>query len=150
MRLDRKTVLVSDTGGSLDIVSNDGEILASIAVPPGRVKASHYFDLVPGNASLQVADGLAVVQPRIAVGIQRYGAGSHDSGANPDFRPTSASRMEREMRLTLSRMQAATDRLERRERSLAQVERIPKASASDPVEVIEPELEKPEVVKTDE
>lgn len=138
--LDRKSLLVSDGGGVLEVVTADGEVLAALTVPAGRVRAAGYLDLVPEGATLKVASGLAVVQPRSRIGIQKYGEGSHDSGANPDFRPTSASRMEREMRLTLSRMQAATSRVEARERQLAKIEHIPRPAdpVVDDAPVIEP------------
>lgn len=137
MEINRNSVLFSAAGGSLDFVSGDGEVLASVPVPAGRTRAAEYLDLVPEGASIEVGAGVTVLQPRLSVGIQPYGGGSHDSGANPDFQPTLASRMEREMRLTMARMQAATARVEARERALAQVERMPKAPVEREPEVIE-------------
>ena len=134
----RNTVFVSTGGGTLDFVSEDGELLMSVAVPPGRVRATRYLDLVPEGARIEVGEGLVAFQPPHRIGVQPYGEGSHDSGANPDFRPTSASRLEREMRVTLNRMRAATDRVEARERALARVERIPKARDPEPVDVVDP------------
>lgn len=125
----RSTVLLSQDGGSVDFI-RDGEVLATIAVPAGRVRASQYLDLLPDGAHMQVGKGLVALNPSHRVGIQPYGHGSHDSGANPDFRPTSATRMEREMRLTLNRMKAATSRVEARERALAKIERIPEGPGS--------------------
>lgn len=139
--IDRKTLLVSDGGGHLDIVSGDGEVLASVAVPAGQVSVLPYLDLVPEGASLQVASGIAVIRKPHRVCIQAYGDGSHDSGANPDYRPTSASRMEREMRLTMARMQAQESRVVAKLRALAKVERVPDAPAAD--DVIEPEPASP-------
>lgn len=133
-----KSIIVSRNGGNLDVISEDGELLSSIAVPAGRVRVAQYLDLIPEGASLQAGEGLEVHRPRHRIGIQSYGKGSHETGANPDFRPTSASRMEREMRLTLSKMQAATARVQARERALATIERIPQAAAPETVEVIEP------------
>lgn len=130
--LDRKSILLSADGGTLEIVSHDGEHLATVAVPPGRVPAARYLDLIPDGGFLRVGDGIAVTQARSRIGIQPYGAASHDSGANPDFRPTSATRMERELRLTLSRMQQATARVEARERALAKIERVPHAPVPVP------------------
>jgi hypothetical protein len=120
-----RSFLVSAKGGTVDYVAPDGEFLFSVAVPAGRISAREYLDLLPDGCSIEVADGLAVVNPRSGYGVQAYGPGSHDTGANPDFQPTSASRMEMEMRLTLNRMQAQTARLEARERALASIERIP-------------------------
>lgn len=121
--------LVSATGGSLDYVAPDGEVLFSVEVPPGRVPASQYLQLLPDHCDLQVADGLVVVEPRSLIAIQPFGDGSHDTGANPDFQPTSASRFEMEMRLTLNKLQQQSERIEARERALAMVERIPNAPA---------------------
>lgn len=138
MSIDRNTLFVSDEGGWLDIVSGDGELLAAVAVPAGRVSALPYLELVPIGASLQVSEGLALIQRPHRIGIQRYGEGSHDSGANPHYRPTSASRFEREIRVTISRLQAQEKRVDSRLKALAAVERIPKAPAE--AEVIEPEV----------
>lgn len=130
--INRASVFLSVNGGQLDIVQ-DGEILVSVNVPAGRVAALDYFDLLPDGAHLEVAGGLAVLQPRSGYGVMPYGEGSHDTGANPDFVVTSASRMEMQMRLTLAQMQSSTARLEARERALASIERIPTAPPQDPV-----------------
>ena len=143
--LNSKSVIVSAKGGTLDYVSHDGELLFSIAVPAGKVPAREYLDLVPPGAKVEVADGLAVINPRSWHGVQAYGAGSHDTGANPDFAPTSASRMEKEMRLTLNKMQAATARIEAREKALSLIERMPTAPAPAPAPVAATEADAPVV-----
>lgn len=133
----RRTTLVSEDGGKLDMVL-DGEILVTVSVPPGAHSARPYFDLLPEGAELQISEGLVAMRPAHKIGIQPYGPGFTDSGANPDFQPSSADRLQREMRLQLNRMKAATDRVERRERALASIERVPRAPAPDR-EVIEDE-----------
>jgi hypothetical protein len=132
MEIKRNSVFLSLNGGVVDIVDQSG-VLAAISIPAGRVPALDYFDLIPDGAWLEVVSGLAVLEPRLGYGVQKYGDGSHDTGANPDFAPTSASRMEMQMRLTLAQMQASTARLEARERALASIERIPTAPPQDPV-----------------
>lgn len=139
--IDRKTLFVSDGGGKLDIVSQDGELLASIALPAGQVPALPYLDLVPPGATLQVSEGVATLRKRHRIGIQPYGAGSHDSGANPDYQPTSASRMEREMRVMMARLQSSEKRVDAKLRALSKVERVPDAAAPTP---------EPEVIATPE
>jgi hypothetical protein len=129
------TYLVSATGGQIDYVNMDGEVLMSLPVPPGRVLARPFFDLCPPDAHIQVAGGVVAVPPRSGYGVQPYGAGSHDTGANPDYQPTSAGTMERQLRAQLMRMQAATDRLEKRAKALSKIETIPRAP--DPYPVIE-------------
>lgn len=136
----RNSVFVSAKGGLLDLV-RDGEVLASLAVPAGAVPAAAFFDLLPDGAWFQVAEGLAVLEPRSAVGVQSYGPGSHDTGANPDFQPTSASRLEMQMRLQLNQLQASTAALEARQRALESMERMPMAPAPIAAPVAAPEAE---------
>lgn len=146
--MDAKTVFVSDGGGQLDIVAADGEVLMSVAVPPGRVRALPYRELLPDGATLQPSSGVAVIQLPHRIGIQSYGARAFDSGANPDYRPTAATRMEREMRLAMRRLQASESRVDAKLRALSKVERIPDAPAPAPVEVIE--TPEPAPVKAEE
>ena len=80
---------------------------------------------------MDVMGTIAVIPPRSFHGRQRYGEGSHDTGANPDFKPSSADRMQREFRTTLARLQQATSRAEARERALADVDRIPTRQVDD-------------------
>ncbi|WP_010139565.1 hypothetical protein [Oceanicola sp. S124] len=126
------TRLVSASGGSLDIVSADGEILASIDVPPGSVSAMEFQPLLPEGCHFEVSDGLVALNPRHRIGVQRHPL-HRETGANPDFQPTTASRFERETRMLIARLQARTERVEARERQLAKVERIPKAKQPHPV-----------------
>lgn len=137
-----KTVFVSAQGGTLDYVAEaDGEVLFSVAVPAGRVNAAEYLELAPQGVRIEIADGLVALTPKSWYGVQAYGEGSHDSGANPDFAPTSASRMEKEMRLTLAKMQAQTARLEAREKALSLIERVPQAPAPAAKAEAQPEPE---------
>ncbi|TXG97568.1 MAG: hypothetical protein E6R08_06700 [Nevskiaceae bacterium] len=132
------SLLVSKGGGTLDYVSDEGEVLMSVDVPGGMISAREYLAIKPFGAVLQARDGLVIVPPRSGYGVQPYGNGSHDSGANPDFVPTSATTMERQMRAQLMRMQAATDRLEKRAKALAKIDAVPrKAKPEAEPEVIE-------------
>ena len=138
--ISHKTILVSDGGGSLDFVSPDGEILASVLVPAGLVPAGPYLALAPHGAEVQVSSGLVALNPPSGVGIQPYGKGSHETGANPDFQPMgSAERLQLEMVHTMRQLQANSKRLDAREAALSLVERIP-----SPVPAVAPS---PEPVK---
>ncbi len=132
-----RSFFVSASGGVIDFVK-DGEVLASLAVPAGKVPVMDYLSLVPLGADVEISEGLAVLQPPSSVGVQPYGKGSHETGANPDFQVTSASRFEREMRVTLARLQAKTNRLEARERALQRVERVPDNPLVEPAEAPAP------------
>lgn len=133
-------ILVSDKGGTIDAI-RDGEVLASIAIPPGRVPVRDYLDLLPDGAHYEASEGLAVVEPRRLISSQSYGAVAVQSGANPDFQPTSASRFEKEMRAMVGKMQAENRGLAARVKAYQSIDRIPSKvgglpSASDPL--IEP------------
>lgn len=128
---------LSVAGGVLDFLTADGEVAYSVAVPPGRVAARDYFDIVPDGGEMRVAEGLSLVQPKSGFGMVPKQESHHESAVNPDFQVTSATRMEREMRLTLARMNAASSRLEARERALSRIERMPTAPV-EPDPVIEP------------
>lgn len=141
-QIPRSAWFVSVAGGVLDFV-RDGEWLLAVPVPPGRHLAADFVDMLPPGAEIEVGKGLAVMLPPSSYHRMSYGAGSHESGANPDFKPTSASRMEQEMRLTLAKMQSATKRLEARERAVASVERIPHKPQD--IDVIEPQPMEPKL-----
>lgn len=136
--INQYSVFVSREGGLLDIVSPAGEIVSSIAVPAGRVRASKFLDLVPPDCRLEVAEGLEVFQPVARVGSRRgslpYGEGAHMTGANPDFTPTTATRLEVETRQQVARLNRLGNTLERRLKALDKVERIPDAPVIEPVE----------------
>lgn len=135
--INQYSVFVSRDGGILDIVSPHGEILSSIAVPAGRVRASKFLDLVPAGCRLEVAEGLEVFRPASRVGSRRgplpYGEGAHMSGANPDFTPTLASRLEVETRQQVARLNRLGNTLEQRLKALDKIERIPDAPVIEPV-----------------
>ncbi len=127
-----KTLIVSANGGTIDYILPDGEVAFSVAVPPGKVLASEYLDLCPDGAQMVPAtSGLVLVQPKTRLSIQPHDC-CNDTGANPDYQPSSADRMQREMRLMLANMQADQRRLDARMAALAQIERIPDAPAQPP------------------
>lgn len=124
--INHKTVLVSANGGIIDYVTPDGEVLFSIDVPAGRVAAGEYLDLCPEGARVEIGNGLVAVQPKSWAA--RQATPYHlDSGANPDFQPTSADRLQRQMRLTMAQMQADQRRIDARLAALQVIERIPTA-----------------------
>lgn len=130
----RNCVIVADTaqGGTLDMVSPDGEILHAFHVPPGRHRASHWLDLLEPGYTLQIGEGLVCFQPRMGVSHTRH-PDALQSDANPSFIPTSATRLEREMRIELNEMRSARLSLQKEARQ----------RALDSVQVIEDIPDKP-------
>ncbi len=135
----KNIVLSADTivshGGLLDIMTPHGEVLASLPVPEGIHAAAQFFAFVPDDCSLCVAEGLSVVPRRDRLSAQAHPSGT-ESGANPDFRPTSASTLERQMRFTLDKMRFESDAVSAKLRSLETIERIPQPKADSPVEAV--------------
>jgi hypothetical protein len=126
--MDPRSTLVAHGPAKLDVV-RDGEILFAIDLAPGIHRVRPLLATLPRGCEFQASDNLVVIDPPLGYGVQPYGKGSHESGANPDFQPTSASRLEKQMRVAVAHMQAATKRLDAREKALASVERIPTAPA---------------------
>ena len=122
--------IVSAHGGTLDYVDADGQLLFSVAVPAGVRLAREYLDLAPDGVAVEIAEGdLVAIAPRSWSSIQPAQT-EVESGANPDFQPTSADRLQRQMRHTLAVMQADQKTLNARLERLAAIERIPVASVT--------------------
>lgn len=127
--LNSKTVLVSAHGGILDYIDDrTGEVLFSIAVPPGKYRAGEYLDLCPDAAHVEIAEGLVALQPKNWAAIVPAQT-EVETGANPDFQPTSADRLQRQMALTMRQMLADQKTLNAKLQALSQIERIPSAPA---------------------
>lgn len=130
--ISREAVFVSAKGGEIDFVL-DGEVLLSVAIPPGRIPAVDYLDLCPDGAVIEISAGLVVMEPRrTPIAPMGFGEQARQSGANPDFQPTSASRLEKQMRVQMAQMQADDARREARlKQALALIE-MPKAPEAAP------------------
>lgn len=128
--INSRTILVSASGGLLDVVSPDGEILYQIAVPKGRVRASQYLELLQPGERVEIADGLVAFRPKSGVGVIVHPE-QMDSGANPDFQPTSASWQQRKMELTVAKLAASQKVLDAKLLALGSIERIPQAPAAE-------------------
>lgn len=132
--LNPKTTLVSAHGGILDYVEKKtGEVLFSVGVPAGRFSAGEYLDLCPEGVEVQIAEGLVAVQPKGGYALQQP-HNLTDSGANPDYHPTSADRLQRQMQHNISVMASNQKALEAKVRALAAVERVPTAPAQPPAD----------------
>lgn len=120
-------ILVSAAGGTLDLVSSNGEILAQIHVPAGRHRASHFLDLAGPGEALQVAEGLATFSPRSRLAVTSYPEEvNRQTDANPHFEPTYATEAERRLRVLLFRKREESTRTERRASAQASLETMRK------------------------
>lgn len=144
----RNCTIVCDLadGGTLDVWSPDGEIVHSFYVERGRHRASTWLDLLPPEHVLVVGKGVACFQPRMGVAVSQHPL-ALKSDANPEFVATSASRLEREMRVEMNEMRNLRLVLQKeaRQRALDSVqvgEAIPTAPKADAAEGVEDEAAK--------
>lgn len=128
--MDPRSTLIAETATKVGVISADGEHLFNIPVAAGVHSARSLLTLLPPGCRFDDDADIVIVDPPSAVGIQKYGPGWNESGANPDFQPTSSSRLEKQMRLAVAQMQASTKRLDAREKALASIERIPVAPSN--------------------
>ena len=135
MIMNRKAFFVSLSGGLVRYLA-DGELLFEVAVPPGRVSVAEYVDMWPDGASVEYS-GVTLLEPRLLGGVS-FAAGRTESGANPDFVPTPASRYEVEMKKQIDEAKLLNRTMRARMNALANVDFVPDAAALDPAaDVIE-------------
>lgn len=92
--------LVSAKGGNLHALSPEGEVLFSVPVAPGRHAASDFLALHGGEWK---AEGVVAIAQRVLGGVTVHPEWT-ETGANPDFVPTSATALEVEMRKQVETM----------------------------------------------
>lgn len=95
---------ISPGGCTVDVMDADGVVVGTFGLPAGKVSVAPYLPLFVEGGDVKFNGDVTVWHPPHAAGIQKYGEGSHDSGANPDWKPTSATRLEREMRGMLNKV----------------------------------------------
>lgn len=125
MNIHSKARFAALRDATIHVVNADGEQVATFTLPVGLHRARPYLDLLPPGCEIELGLGVELLDTRRSALRQDYGRAAYHTAANPDYRPTLAGRMEREMRVTLARMQAATNRVEAREKALLKVREMP-------------------------
>lgn len=108
------TILVAGDA-SVTACGEHGEVLWIEGLPLGSHKAAQYLPRLAEGDTL-ILEGAAMAMMRGVNRAQRnkYGEGSHESGANPHFVVTSASRHQRELDRKIELITARSDKLEKR------------------------------------
>lgn len=122
--------LIIPKAGSLSYIWPDGVLEFAIDLPRGKYPAREYLDLLPQGCTLETV-GVVVVSPPALGGLRAYGDGQYDTGANPDFRPTSATQLELELRNQVKQAQLLNRTLQARAAALSAIEAIPAAPKPD-------------------
>lgn len=132
------TILVGLAGGEISAVTEHGEITWSLGLVGGKYLVSDYLPLLGFGETLNSSGAVTFVTPTSRLQVDNFGALSVETGANPDFVVTSATRMQREMELTLDRLNQTSAKAERaaaRYEALAAV--VPVTQAASPVDVLD-------------
>lgn len=109
----RALVMVGLKGGSVSVISAEGEVIATEGLQPGRYRCNQWvpFMSAPGDSLQFEGEATPLVPNGGRVRAIKYGPGSHETGANPDFVVTSADRFQRELDHKLKMLTLKTDYL---------------------------------------
>ena len=125
-----KGTFVSVSGGTLDMIDDTGEVLVSVAIPAGLVPAAPYFAFDPGNTAWKL-QGATFHPPRRLGGLTLPVSFTY-TGANPDFQPTQASRLELQLRDQIRQAQILNTTVSARLAALASFDAMPSAPETGP------------------
>lgn len=95
-------------------LTQDGEIKFKRGFPAGLHQIGHLVQFMDQYDQLDFEDGCDVFVKPHRLERVAYGEGASDSGANPDFTVTSASRTAREMALLMEGLTAKSKAMDRR------------------------------------
>lgn len=126
MEMTARDFFVSDTGGKIDYIGDDGELLLSVSFPGGKVKCRPYIEMCPAGAKMQVSGGGVIMPPRSGYGVVEH-PDMLKLGANPNFKPSSADPAMRQLQQIVGKLQANDARREAKIRQLQSIQHIPKA-----------------------
>lgn len=116
-------ISVSAAFTSVTCISEDGELIFKRGFPAGDHKLLGLAHSMAETDLLEFGPDCEVFVKLPRVLRVPYGKGATDSGANPDFQVTSASRNAREMQRTLSLLNLKMDTLDRRAAAMSAMER---------------------------
>lgn len=126
-------LMVGRAGGEIQGVDPDGVIMWSLGLSPGKHNASAVLEFIEPGDTLAFQDGVTPVIPAARRAERmRFGPGAYASGANPDFRPSSAETHMRQMQNMLKKIQKQSASLERRQKAVEEI-----ALRREIVEVVE-------------
>lgn len=125
----RNMIVSAPKGGELNVISEDGEVVTTFAVQPGRHRASHWSDLLGPGETLSPGVGVSCFSGRAGVTIQAP-QNLYASDANPDFQPLGqAEKLANELRRQLGVLSANNKANAARAAMQKRVEVIPQAPA---------------------
>lgn len=134
-RIQRNDTLFAGPDATLEFISGELGEITTVHVPPGRHRASYFFDLAPEGGYIRPGKSVTCFPPRLGVTIVTH-PGFYQSDANPDFQPLSATeKLVQEMRQQVDILRRNNQSAAARARGAASIETIPRR---DPDAVVEP------------
>lgn len=144
--LKKLLVFVNEASEKLRCVNSDGEVIFTRAYPMGEHTIHNLVPLMGENDQIEFGPNMEVFEKPSRVQRTGYGDGANDSGANPDFMVTSATRNARETERTLRMLQLKTATLDRRMAALGNLTKAHEKavdkilpSSTDDVQLIDPD-----------
>lgn len=140
MEVYKHSKLVSATGGAIQFVTAEGEVLARVQIPAGIIEAAPYFQLVPPGCAIETEGEIAVFDGPATYVVQQAPE-MFKTAANPDFEPSN-DQMARKLETALARLAdlEAVNRKAQRLEAAKRIDAMPTAKA-------EPASEGPQVVE---
>lgn len=139
-------IFVGHKGGTLSVVSPDGEVILLQGLLPGNYPARDWQPYMEAADCLKLEGQVTALRPRQGrTNRSVYGEGSESTGANPDWRPRRESKFETEMRRVIGGL---TRRLERTDHELQEERRNRRLERR--AQRLEPPLVAPEEVVEDQ
>lgn len=122
---------VGQQGGEIRCVSPDGEIKWCVGLSGGVHHTDVYRQYMFDGDAIEVTGSVTIQSPGgRRLKAQPYGPGGSESGANPDFRPSTAATHQRQLDLTLRKITEQSKGLERRMKSFERLARDQQAQRS--------------------
>jgi len=141
------TIFVELGGAEVSGVTPEGEVLFTQGLPAGRVRASDFLPFMEQSELLLVRGHFtAVAARRGRTKRVTYGEGAARTGANPDWRPRTESKFEREMRATIG---VLTKRVQQQDEQLDEARRVRRAEQQAQEQLVQVVEEVKEPQETD-
>lgn len=129
--------IVGASGGEVSAITAEGEIVWTLPLSGGLYPAKTYLDLLQDGQTLDVSSTVHCVTAPDRLRPQKMDNAT-ESGANPDFVVTSATRFQRELELKLAKLDQTAAKYERRMASLDDLaRRAPKAAQEEPLDLVD-------------
>lgn len=134
-RIQRNDTIFAGPDATLEFISGDLGEVTTVHVPPGRHRASYFFDLAPEGGFIRPGKGVTCFPPRLGMTIVMH-PDHYKSDANPLYQPPEAAeKLMADMRKQVETLRFLNRSAEARARGAASIERIP---TRDPDAVVEP------------